>query len=64
VQDRRFRDVVSLRRLYPEVAKFLATTGKCRPPWGILSFDFWLLAFDLRALRALCPSAFICGSPL
>ena len=46
VQDRRFRDVVSLRRLYPEVAKFAAALG-------VLTFGFCLLTFDLRVRRAL-----------
>ena len=45
----------------PEAAEFLANTGRCRQPRVILHFDICILHFELRVLRALRPSAFICG---
>jgi len=47
IQQRRFREDLSLRRLYREVARFAAA-------WGVLTFGFYLLTFDLRVRRALC----------
>jgi hypothetical protein len=46
VQDHRFRDVVSLRRLCPAVIGFAAASG-------VLTLGFCLLTFDLRVRRAL-----------